>query len=97
MGLLHRELPWTATLSAHPSSEVITRGTPPDLDPALTQTRRLDPSLRDDQLNARLTRADQLHAKIQAAYKRHLNATWLRHRGPAAEQRTPHVELPDDS
>lgn len=97
LGLLHRELPWTATLSAHPSSEVITRGTPPDLDSALTQTRRLDPSLRDDQLNARLTRADQLHAKIQAAYKRHLNATWLRHRGPAAEQRTPHVELPDDS
>jgi AAA domain len=96
LGLLHTELPWTATLSAHPSSEVITRGTPPDLDPALTQSRRLHPSLRDDHLNDSLTRADQLHAKIEAAYKRHLDATWLRQRGPSAEQQTPHLGLSDD-
>jgi hypothetical protein len=96
LGLLHTELPWTATLSAHPSSEVITRGTPPDLDPALTQSRRLHPSLRDDHLNDSLARADQLHDKIEAAYKRHLDATWLRQRGPSAGQQTPHLGLSDD-
>lgn len=89
LGLLRTELPWTATLSAHPSSEVITRGTPPDLDPALTQGRRLHPNLRDDHLSDTLARADQLHAAIQAAYKRHLDATWLRQRGRGRSQRTP--------
>jgi conjugative relaxase-like TrwC/TraI family protein len=96
LGLLHTELPWTATLSAHPSSEAITRGTPPDLDPALIQGRRLHPSLRDEQLSDTLARADQLHATIQAAYKRHINATWLRQRGRAADPTTPHLGLSDD-
>lgn len=96
LGLLRSELPWTATLSAHPSSEVINRGTPPDLNPALAQSRRLHPSLRNDHLDNRLARADQLHATIHAAYKRHLDATWLRQRGPATEQHTPHLGLSDD-
>ncbi len=96
LGLLHTELPWTAALSAHPSSDVINHGTPPDLDPVLAQSRRLHPSLRDDHLSDSLTRADQLHAAIQAAYKRHLDATWLRQRGPAADPRTPHLGLSDD-
>ena len=89
LGALSTELPWTKTLSAYPRSEVITRGTPPDLDPALTQSRRLHPSLRDDHLNDSLTRADQLHAAIQAAYKRHLDATWLRQHGRGRSQRIP--------
>ena len=92
LGLLRTELPWTATLSAHPRSEVISHSTPPDLDPALLQGRRLHPSLRDDHLSESLTHADQLHAKIQAAYKRHLDATWLRHRR-ATEQRGPEQGL----
>ena len=89
LGALATELPWTATLSAYPSSEFITRGSPPDLDPALAQSRRLHPSLRDDYLDGRLARADQLHAKIRAAYKRHVDATWLRQRGRGRSQRIP--------
>jgi conjugative relaxase-like TrwC/TraI family protein len=77
--LLHTELPWTATLTPPSSSDVINRGIPPDLEPALAQTRRLHPSLLDEHLRASLTRADQLHTAINAAYQHHLNATWLRH------------------
>ena len=75
--LLHTELPWTATLTPPSSSDVINRGTPPDLEPALAQTRRLHPSLLDEHLRASLTRADQLHTAINAAYQHHLNATWV--------------------
>jgi hypothetical protein len=96
LGALGSELPWTKTLSAYPRSDVIGSGTPPDLDPALAQSRRLHPSLRDDHLSDRLARADQLHATIRAAYKRHLDATWLRQRGPATEQHTPQLGLNDD-
>jgi conjugative relaxase-like TrwC/TraI family protein len=89
LGALGTELPWTKTLSGHPRSEVITRGNPPDLDPTLAQSRRLHPSLRDDHLDDRLTHADQLRAKIRAAYKRHIDATWLRQRGRGRSQRIP--------
>jgi conjugative relaxase-like TrwC/TraI family protein len=94
--LLHTELPWATTLPPQTSSDVINHSTPPDLDPALVQSRRLHPSLLDDHLTASLTRADQLRAAIQAAYKRHLDATWLRKRGPATQQQTPHLGLSDD-
>lgn len=96
LGALSSELPWTKTLSACPRSDAITRGTPPDLDPALVQTRRLHPSLHDDHLNDSLARGDQLRVKIQAAYKRHIDATWLRQRGPATQQQPPHLALGDD-
>ncbi|MBI2693017.1 MAG: relaxase domain-containing protein [Mycobacterium nebraskense] len=78
--LLGTELPWTTTISQAATSEVISRGSSPDLDSALTQTRHLHPALLDDHLRASLTRADQLHTTIHAAYQRHLNATWLHDR-----------------
>ena len=94
--LLRAELPWTATLTPQPSSEVINHGTPPDLDPALVQSRRLHPSLLDDDLRASLTRADQLHTTIHAAYRRHIDATWLRQRGRDTAHQTPEIGLTDD-
>lgn len=96
LGALSGELPWTKTLSVYPRSEILTAGTPPDLDPALAQARRLHPSVRDDDLAERLDRADQLSATIRAAYKRHIDATWLRQRGTGAQQTTPHLTLDDD-
>ncbi len=96
LGALTSELPWTMTLSAYPRSDVLTRGIPPDLDPALAQSRRLHPSLRDKHLADSLARGDQLRAKIRAAYKRHIDATWLRQRGHAADPSTPHLGLNDD-
>ncbi|HSS23786.1 MAG TPA: AAA family ATPase [Mycobacterium sp.] len=93
--LLGTELPWTTTLTPRTSQDVINHAAPPDLDPALTQTRRLHPTLLDDHLRASLTRADQLHTTIHAAYQRHLNATWLRHRhhDRSPEQQTPETGL----
>jgi conjugative relaxase-like TrwC/TraI family protein len=96
LGALRTELPWTKTLSAHPRSEVITRGTPPDLDHSVAQSRRLHPSLRDEHLDNGLARADQLHAKIQAAYKRHIDVTWLRQRRRTIKRETPHLGISDD-
>ncbi len=96
LGALGSELPWTKTLGAYPRSEVIAGGTPPDLDPALAQGRRLHASLRDEHLTDRIARSDQLRAKIRAAYKRHIDSTWLRQRGPALEQQTPQLGLSDD-
>ena len=96
LGLLHRQLPWTATLSAHPSSEVITRSNPPDLESAIVQNRRLHPTLLDDHTRASLARADQLHTAIHAAYRRHLDATWLRERGRSAHQQTPEIDIVSD-
>ena len=96
LGALGSELPWTKTLGAYPRSEVIAGGTPPDLAAALAQSRRLHPSLRDEQLTDRLARGDQLRAKIRAAYKRHIDSSWLRERGPAIEQQTPQLGLNDD-
>lgn len=96
LGALTSELPWTMTLSAYSGSDVLTGGTPPDLDPALAQSRRLHPSLREKHLADSLVRGDQLRAKIRAAYKRHIDATWLRRRGPAAQQQPPHLALSDD-
>ena len=94
--LLHSELPWATTLAPQTSSDVVNGGTPPDLEPAIIQTRRLHPTLLDDHLQANLTRADQLHTTIHAAYRRHLNATWLRERGRNAAQPTPEIGLTDD-
>jgi hypothetical protein len=96
LGALASELPWTMTLRAYSRSDVLTRGTPPDLDPALAQSRRLHPSLRDKHLADSLVRGDQLRTKIRAAYKRHIDATWLRQRGHAADPSTPHLGLNDD-
>ena len=96
LGALGSELPWTTALSAYPRSDVLTNGTPPDLDPALAQSRRLHARLRDEHLADRLARGDQLRAKIRAAYKRHIDATWLRQRGPAIEQPAPQLGLNDD-
>ena len=94
--LLHSELPWTTTLTPQTSSDIINGGTPPDLEPALVQSRRLHPTLLDDHLRASLTRADQLHTTIHAAYRRHLDATWLRERGRNTAQQTPEIGLTDD-
>ncbi|MGH3968628.1 MAG: AAA family ATPase, partial [Mycobacterium sp.] len=94
--LLHTELPWTTTLTSQTSSDVINRGTPPDLEPALVQSRRLYPTLLNDHLRASLTRADQLHTTIHAAYRRHIDATWLRRRGRNTAQQTPEIGLTDD-
>ncbi|MEB3980213.1 relaxase domain-containing protein [Mycobacterium sp. 663a-19] len=96
VGALTSELPWTMTLSAYPRSDILTTGTPPDLDPALAQSRRLHPTLRDKHLADSLARGDQLRTKIRAAYKRHIDATWLRQRGHAADPSTPHLGLNDD-
>jgi conjugative relaxase-like TrwC/TraI family protein len=97
LGLLHTELPWTATLTAHSTSEGINHSTPPDLDPALVQSRRLHPSLLDDHLRARLARADELHTAIQAAYRRHQDATWLRRRERNTnQQRGPEIGINGD-
>lgn len=92
--ILGTELPWTTTINAPPTSAVINRVTP-DLDPALTQARRLHPAVLGEQLRDSLKRADQLQTTIHAAYQRHLEATWLRERGHRAEQRTPEVGLTD--
>ena len=94
--LLHAELPWTTTLTARTSPDVITRATPPDLESAVAQSRRLHPSLLDDRLQASLTRADQLHTTIHAAYRRHLDATWLRQRGRNTSQQSPEIGINDD-
>jgi hypothetical protein len=94
--LLHAELPWTTTLTAHTSPDVITRATPPDLESAVAQSRRLHPSLLDDRLQASLTRADQLHTTIHAAYRRHLDATWLRQRGRNTSQQSPEIGINGD-
>ena len=77
--LLTTELPWTTTIGPPTTSDAINQQSPPDLDPALTQTRRLHPDLLDEQLRASLTHADRLHDAIGAAYQHHLNATWLHH------------------
>ncbi|OBJ93004.1 exonuclease V subunit alpha [Mycobacterium sp. 1245852.3] len=89
LGLLHTELPWTTTLGGHTPPETAPRPGAPDLDPALTQLRRLHPALLDDQLRAHLTRADHLHTTIRGAYRRHLDATWLRDRH---QDRDRHIE-----
>ncbi|WP_232066822.1 MobF family relaxase [Mycobacterium parmense] len=94
--LVATELPWTTTIGAPPTSAVINRGTPPDLDPALTQAGRLHPAILDERLRDSLARAAQLHATIHAAYQRHLEATWLRERGPHAKQQSPEIGITDD-
>jgi hypothetical protein len=94
--LLGTELPWTTTLTPRTEDDAaIKHSSTPDLDPALTQMRRLHPAVLDDQLRDSLARADQLHATIHAAYQRHLEATWLREHGRRTEQ-TPEVSLTDD-
>lgn len=96
LGALGSELPWTKTLGAYPRSDIITIDTPPDLDPALAQARRVHPSLRDEHLADVVARGDQLCAKILAAHKRHVDATWLRQRGHSSNPSTPHLDLNDD-
>ncbi|MCA4761179.1 relaxase domain-containing protein [Mycobacterium sp. SMC-2] len=93
--LLGSELPWTTTIDPPPKSEVIERTTPPDLDPALIQARRLHPTVLNEQLRASLTRGDQLHTTIHAAYQRHLNTTWLRQRDPGPEKPIPGIGIDD--
>ncbi|GAB5006005.1 hypothetical protein MAHJHV63_27920 [Mycobacterium avium subsp. hominissuis] len=87
--LLHTELPWATTLTPHTGDELTARSTPPDLQPVLVQSRRLDPSLLDEDLQTSLRRADHLHKTIQAAYRRHLDATWLRRRAADSLEQTP--------
>lgn len=94
--LLGTELPWATTLA--PRTEdgaAIKHSSTPDLDPALTQMRRLHPAVLDHQLRNSLARADQLHATIHAAYQRHLEATWLGERGRRIEQQTPEIGIAD--
>ncbi|WP_225331228.1 MobF family relaxase [Mycobacterium intracellulare] len=94
--LLDTELPWTTTIGAPPTSGVINRATPPDLDPVLTQTRRVHTTFLDDELRDGLARAAQLRNTIRAAYGRHIEATWLRERGRSTEQQSPEIGLTDD-
>jgi len=49
----------------------------PDLDPALTQIRRLAPHLVSGELRDALARQDRIRAANTAAHQRHLNATWI--------------------
>lgn len=95
--LLHTELPWTTTLGAHTPPHSLPGTLGPDQDAALTQTRRLNPSLLDEQLRASLSHADQLHSTIAAAYQRHLDATWLRdrhhHRDRSIEDRDRGIDI----
>jgi hypothetical protein len=73
---LTAELPWATTLdTGHPSPQTVRHAS--DLDPTITQARRVRPALLDDDLRADLARAEQLHHTIGAAYQRHLNASWL--------------------
>jgi hypothetical protein len=51
---------------------------PPDLDPVLTQARRLAPDLLTDDLRDALAWQDHIQAANVDAYRRHLNITWLR-------------------
>ena len=94
--LLGTELPWTTTLTAPATTDAVKRASAPDLDPVLTQTRRLHPSLLDDHLRATLIRAHQLQNTIDAAYRRHLDATWLRDRGRSLEPETTETGLTDN-
>lgn len=79
--LLHAELPWSLTLGSAPritpSHHHVDR---PDVDPALTQIRRLAPHLLNDELRDVVARHDRICAANTAAHQRHLDATWIRTR-----------------
>lgn len=89
--LLDTELPWTTTLAPYTPQQATIDPHAPDLDPALTQTRRLNPELLDEHLRTTLDRASRLHTQIRNAHQRHLNASWLqdRHRQRGVEPPTP--------
>lgn len=94
--LLHTELPWATTLTPQPKSRIINANSAPDLEPALVQTRRLHPTVLNDDLTARLAHADHLRARARVAYQRHLDTTWLRERARTADRQTPEVGLAAD-
>lgn len=95
--LLGAELPWTTTVTPHTQDDAaLKQCSAPDLDPALTQARRLHPAVLDGRLRDSLARADRLHTTIHAAYHRHLEATWLRERSRRTEQQSPEIGLTDD-
>ncbi len=77
--LLYSELPWSMTLGSASIPKAANHRHSPDLDPILTQTRRLSSDLLDDQLRQTLTRADELHTTDINTYQRHLNISWSRH------------------
>jgi hypothetical protein len=77
LALLHTELPWATTLSAQPAET----STPPDLDPVLTQTRRLNQELLTPEMREALQRQERIRAHNTATYRRHLTATRMRQRG----------------
>jgi hypothetical protein len=77
LALLHTELLWATTLSAQ-SAET---STPPDLDPALNQTGRLNQDLLTPEMRETLQRRERIRAHNTATYRRHLTATRMRQRG----------------
>jgi hypothetical protein len=78
--LLDTELPWSTTLGPAAIPQAANHRHSPDLDPIITQTRRLPTELLDDQLRQTLTRADQLRTTHLNTYQRHLKITWIRQR-----------------
>lgn len=85
--LLHAELPWSLTLGTAPRIAPSHHPDPPDLDPALTQIRRLAPDMVRGELRDALARQDRIRAANTAAHQRHLDAIWIRtrHRDAAVD------------
>lgn len=77
--LLNSELPWSMTLGSAPIPQDVNHRQAANLDPILTQTRRLSPDLLDEQLRHILTRADQLRTSHINTHQRHLKLTWTHH------------------
>ena len=96
LDLLHTDLPWAATLDA-PAVPRTHTPTPPDLDPLLTQTARLHPSVLNDQLSQALTTRQQLRNANQYAYQRHLNITSIYNSGLSADDDNRYPDLPEPS
>ena len=96
LDLLHTDLPWAATLDATAVARTHTP-TPPDLDPLLTQTARLHPSVLNDQLSQALTTRQQLRNANQYAYQRHLTITSIYNSGLSADDDNRYPDLPEPS
>jgi hypothetical protein len=75
--LLQTELPWATALSAQTAET----STPPDLDPVLAQTGRLNQDLLTPEMREALQRRERIRAHNTATYRRHLTATRMRQRG----------------
>lgn len=78
--LLQAELPWSLTLGSAPRIAPSHHPHPPDLDPPLTQIRRLASHLVSNELRDALARQDRIRAANTAAHQRHLDAIWIRTR-----------------